>query len=85
MKSFSITPGIDLFASHLNYQIKPFISYRPDPEALCVAFQVNWNPFFFYAFPPFSILGKVLQKVIVDGAEGIIILPAILARSTMVC
>ena len=76
MKFFSITPDIDLFASRLNYQIKPFISYRPDPEALCVnAFQVNWNPFLFYAFPPFSILGKVLQKVIIDGAEGIIIVP----------
>lgn len=73
---FNVTPNIDLFASRLNYQIKPFVSYRPDPEAFCInAFQMDWSPFFFYAFPPFSIMGKVLQKVIMDEAEGIIIVP----------
>ena len=32
-------PSIDLFASRINCQIKPFISWKPDPEALlCDAF-----------------------------------------------
>ena len=30
------TPNIDLFASRINYQLKPFISYHPDPEAHAV-------------------------------------------------
>ena len=73
---FNVTPNIDLFASHLNCQIKPFVSYRPDPEAFCInAFQMDWSPFFFYAFPPFSLMGTVLQKVIMDETEGIIIEP----------
>ena len=73
---FNVAPNIDLFASRLNYQIKPFVSYRPDPGALCInAFQMLWSPFFFYAFPPFSIMGKVLQKVVMDEAEGIVIVP----------
>ena len=37
-----LQPTIDLFASRLNYKIKPFISYQPDPEAEIVnAFTVS--------------------------------------------
>ena len=76
IKKFRQNPVIDLFASRLNYQIKPFISYRPDPEAISVnAFQISWKEIFFYAFPPFGIVGKVLQKVIFEQAEGILIVP----------
>ena len=33
-----------LFASPINYQVKPFVSYKPDPEAFAVsAFLLNWN------------------------------------------
>jgi hypothetical protein len=36
-------PKIDLFASRLNYQMKPYISWGPDPESIAVnAFSVNW-------------------------------------------
>ena len=31
-----VTPQIDLFASRLNYQLEPYISYQPDPGALAV-------------------------------------------------
>lgn len=72
----SLQPTIDLFASRLNYQLKPFISWRPDPEAFAVdAFTIDWGTHIFYAFPPFSLLGRVLQKVQQDQAEGIIIVP----------
>ena len=73
---FGKSPEIDLFASRINYQIKPFISYKPDPEALAVnAFLLNWNRWFFYAFPPFCLISRILQKVYFDKAEGIIIVP----------
>ena len=73
---FQVTPEIDLFASRLNYQLKPFVSYRPDPEAYAInAFQLSWQHIFFYAFPPFCLIGRVLQKVLMEGAEGILIVP----------
>lgn len=70
-------PNIDLFASRINYQIKPYVSYSGDPECYAVdAFTlVNWGQWLFYAFPPFSIIGRVLQKVIRDKASGIIVVP----------
>ena len=34
--AFGRAPEIDLFASRLNYQLKPFVSYRPDPECFAV-------------------------------------------------
>ena len=30
------TVSVDLFASRLNYQLKPFVSWRPDPEAIAI-------------------------------------------------
>ena len=37
-------PEIDLFASPINYQVKPFVPYKPNPEAFAVnAFLLNWN------------------------------------------
>ena len=32
----NFSPNIDLFASRINYQIKPFVSYHPDPEAFAI-------------------------------------------------
>ena len=32
----SVEPDIDLFASWLNYRLKPYVSYKPDPDALAV-------------------------------------------------
>lgn len=67
---------IDLFASRLNKQLNQFASWKPDSDALYVdAFSFNWHKFYFYAFPPFSLIARVLQKVQMDQAEGIIIVP----------
>ena len=55
-------PSIDLFASRLNKQCPVYASW-PDSDALFVdAFSANWNNFFCYAFPPFSLIGKWLEK-----------------------
>ena len=67
-------PDIDLFASRLNYQCKPFVAWKPDPEAKAIdAFTVNWGEYTnVYIFPPFSLLNKVLQKMAADGAQGLL-------------
>ena len=68
--------SINLFASRLNYQLKPFVSWRPDPEAMAIdAFSLDWRGLCFYAFPPFSLINRVLQKVEQDQSQGIIIVP----------
>ena len=70
------TPDIDLFASRLNTQMPIFVSWRPDPDAYAVdAFSLNWAEFSFYAFPPFCLIAKCLQKISFDQAEGVMILP----------
>ena len=74
--ALDITPHIDLFASRINCQLKPFVSYRPDPEASAVdAFCLDWSDYLFYAFPPFAVIPQVLQKSISDKATGLLIVP----------
>ena len=70
------SPTTDRFAARLNYKLKPFYAFRPDPEAAgCDAFTVDWSTVRFYAFPLFTVISKVLRKVYEDGATGIIIVP----------
>jgi hypothetical protein len=71
-----VKPAIDLFASRLNYKIKPFISYQPDPEAEIInTFTVSWQPYLFYAFPPFSLITLVLQKIQEEHSTRVIVVP----------
>ncbi len=70
------TPTIDMFASRLNCQMERYISWRPDPGACAVdALRFRWTGEYFYAFPPFSLIPRCLQKICQDRAEGIIIAP----------
>lgn len=67
---------ISHFASRLNFQLRPFISWKPNPEAFAIdAFSISWKEHNFYAFPPFAIINRVLQKAEQDQAHGIIIVP----------
>jgi len=60
----SVIPDIDLFASRINCQITPYVSFRAGPEAFAInAFQMSWQPYLFYAFPPFSLITRFLQKI----------------------
>ena len=69
-------PEIDLFASRLNTKVQVYVAWKPDPHAFAIdAFTLKWSKFFFYAFPPFSCVGKVIQKVLEEGAKGILIVP----------
>ena len=72
LDSLSFQPDIDLFASHLNFQIKSFCSFRPDPEAMHVnAFTLNWKSWKPYVFAPFNLLDRCLAKIEADKVENI--------------
>lgn len=69
-------PEIDLFASLHNYKCKRYISWLLDPEAENIdAFTVHWGDLNFYAFPPFSLILRSLQKIVIDQASGILVVP----------
>ena len=69
-------PDIDLFASRLNAQVETYVSWKPHPLAKYVdAFSIDWSQFFFYAFPPFCLISRCVQKIIQDQASGILIIP----------
>ena len=56
-------PHIDLFATALNYQLPTYVSPVPDPQAWAVdALSLDWNGMSAYAFPPFNLVGRILQK-----------------------
>ena len=73
VKHLDVEPQIDLFASRLNYQLRLFVAYQPDPEPFAInAFSISWKPYIFYAFPPFSIM---LQKIQAEEATGLLVVP----------
>lgn len=75
VKSFG-SPHIDLFASRTNAKCKDYVSWHRDPFAYNIdAFTIRWTPHFFYAFPPFCLLTKVIQKIKNDRATGIVVYP----------
>ncbi|XP_021355212.1 uncharacterized protein LOC110451492 [Mizuhopecten yessoensis] len=56
-------PHVDLFATALNHQLPTFVSPVPDPAAWGVdALSLDWKGLHAYAFPPFNLVAKVLQK-----------------------
>ncbi|KAI4491587.1 hypothetical protein M0804_002979 [Polistes exclamans] len=56
------SPEIDLFASRIYSKCRRYISWRKDPRAMtAVTFTVKWNSWFFYAFPPFTLIPKILS------------------------
>ena len=70
------TPDIDLFASNSNKQLPIYVSWHPEPESWAIdAFTFSWCSRYFYIFPPFSFIGKVLAKISREKTRAIIILP----------
>lgn len=68
--------GIDLFASRLNAKCKQYVSWHRDPNAAYVdAFSRNWSDTYTYIFPPFSLIGRCLQKLQEDQATAVIVAP----------
>lgn len=63
-------PDIDLFASSVNRQLERFVSWFPAPGAChCDAFSVFWGDYMPYMFPPFNLMGKVINKIVDDKVD----------------
>ena len=55
---------LDLFTTQLNHQLNPCLSWKPDPFTVATdAFCISWKDKGGYAFPPFALIGRCLQKV----------------------
>ena len=70
-------PEIDLFASRLNKKLPVYCSFQPDPFTSYVnAFAINWGSYSLsYLFPPFSLMARCLQKIVLDRAKCLVIAP----------
>ena len=67
-------PEIDLFASRLNARLDRFVSWYPEPGAMHHnAFTFSWMNLKPYIFPPFSLVGKVMNKILTDQVENAIL------------
>ena len=53
---------IDLFVTSINIKCPCFVSWLP-LDYTVNAFSLNWNKFYFYAFPPFILILRVLPKI----------------------
>ena len=69
-------PEIDLFASRISFQTPRFYSWKPDPLALATnTLAQSWIGSLLYAFPPFCLIGRCLQKVRRDQSKLTLITP----------
>ena len=73
---FSFQPDIDCFATRVNTQLQTYASRKPDPYATHInGFSINWSHYKPYIFPPFSVIFKALQKLRIDQATALCVLP----------
>ena len=76
------TPDVDLFASRLKHQVPGYMAWKRDPGSRATdALQQNCKNLFPYAFPPFSLIGRVLTKVRKEKARLILVTPLWQAQS----
>ena len=54
---------MDLFATSLTHRLQVYFSPMADPQAAVVDVVQSWDNLQAYAFPPFSLLQRVLSKV----------------------
>ena len=71
------TPDMDLFASRLSHQVPEYImALTPELTRKAIdALQQAWSHLYTYAFPPFSLIGMVLSKVLREEVRIIIVTP----------
>ena len=69
-------PDIDLFVTRINKPLDGYVSWHPEPKAMAInAFSLTWNNNYFYMFPPFSLVGRVLAKIHRDETKTVIVVP----------
>lgn len=62
---------VDLFADRFNTQLEKYISWKLDPFALITdAFLANWGGVKAYAFSPFCLIQRCIEKVRKIGGIG---------------
>ena len=67
---------IDLFVSALNAQLPKFFSRGRDPQAWKIdALSFPWTVQGLFAFPPFSMIPKVLEKVASEEVDLLLVTP----------
>jgi hypothetical protein len=69
---------VDLFASRLSHQLRRYVSWRPDPNAMhSDAFTLDWSNLTAYAFPPFSLdlIPALLHKAKREQATLVLVAP----------
>jgi len=70
------TPHIDLFATQDNTKLPLYVSPVPDKNAWSEdSLSISWEGLWAYAYPPTSILNRVLEKIIESNCEIILIAP----------
>ena len=70
------TPDVDLFASRLNRKVETYVAWNPEPGAWRIdAFSFKWSNAFYFVFPPFSLVGRVVQKLVADGTKAVVVAP----------
>lgn len=73
---YNLHDSIDMFSSRLNNQLRRYVSYLRDPNAFAVdAFSMTLTNECVYLFPPFSVLGQILQEIERDQAEAVLVAP----------
>ena len=73
---FQFNPQVDLFATRLNKQIDKYVSWMPDPYCIAVnVLNFSWKTHKIYVFPPFSLVGAAISKLIRDNTIRIMIIP----------
>ena len=70
------TPSIDLFAFRMCHQHLVYMAWKRDPGSQATnAMYQPWTKMFPYAFPPFSLITRVLLKVRKEGNTMILVAP----------
>ena len=68
-------PEIDLFTSRLSNQLPAYYSWKPDPSSLVLdALKQTWSHKHLHAFPPFSLIHRVLRKVDLEKVPSLILI-----------
>ena len=76
LKLFSVNPEIDIFASHLNYQVPTYLSWNPNKNEYAIdAFSISWANLKSFAFSPFRLIGTFISKIRREMAVRIMIIP----------
>ena len=68
---------MDLYASRMNYKVKPYMSWSLDPYCCHVdAFTVPWSAeFVYYAYCPFILMHRLVHKISTEGATVLTVFP----------